>query len=311
MKYRQLGNSGLMVSEIGLGTNQFGGKVDLKTTKEIIRAAVEAGINLIDTADIYQDGRSEEFIGKAVSGIRDQVLIATKVHYPVGEGPNQHGSSRQHIMEGVEASLRRLNVDVIDLYQLHDWDEQTPIQETMRALDDLISSGKVRYLGASNFSSWQVTHANALAELKGWSAFVSVQPHYNMLVREIEEQLLPACEYFGWGVLPYFPLAGGFLTGKYHQDEEPPEGSRGETSEYVQGFMTPENYRKIERLEEFAQARGHTMTELAHAWLLSQPQVSSVISGASRAEHVNSNTRAAGWKLPEADLEEVEGILEN
>jgi aryl-alcohol dehydrogenase-like predicted oxidoreductase len=311
MNYRQLGNAGLMVSEIGLGTNQFGGKVDLKTTKEIIRAAVEAGINLIDTADIYQDGRSEEFIGKAVSGIRDQVLIATKVHYPVGEGPNQHGSSRQHIMEGVEASLRRLNVDVIDLYQLHDWDEQTPIQETMRALDDLISSGKVRYLGASNFSSWQVTHANALAELKGWSAFVSVQPHYNMLVREIEEQLLPACEYFGWGVLPYFPLAGGFLTGKYHQDEEPPEGSRGETSEYVQGFMTPENYRKIERLEEFAQARGHTMTELAHAWLLSQPQVSSVISGASRAEHVNSNTRAAGWKLPEADLEEVEGILEN
>jgi len=311
MDYRQLGNSGLMVSEIGLGTNQFGGKVDLKTTKKIIRAAVEAGINLIDTADIYQDGRSEEFIGKAVSGIRDQVLIATKVHYSVGGGPNQRGSSRHHIMEGVEASLRRLNVDMIDLYQLHDWDERTPIQETMRALDDLVSSGKVRYLGASNFSSWQVTHANALAELKGWSAFVSVQPHYNMLVREIEERLLPACEYFGWGVLPYFPLAGGFLTGKYKQDEEPPEGSRGETSEYVQQFMTPENYRKIERLDEFAQARGHTMTELAHAWLLSQPQVSSVISGATRVEHVTSNAQAAGWKLTEADLEEVEGILED
>lgn len=311
MNYRQLGNAGLMVSEIGLGTNQFGGKVDLKTTKEIIRAAVEAGINLIDTADVYQDGRSEEFIGKAVSGIRDQVLIATKVHYPVGEGPNQRGSSRQHIMEGVEASLRRLNVDVIDLYQLHDWDQRTPIQETMRALDDLISSGKVRYLGASNFSSWQVTHANALAELKGWSAFVSVQPHYNMLVRGIEEELLPACEYFGWGVLPYFPLAGGFLTGKYRQDEEPPEGSRGETSEYVQGFMSPENYRRIERLEDFAQDRGHTMTELAHAWLLSQPQVSSVISGATRVEHVTSNARAAGWKLTEGEQEEVGEILEN
>jgi aryl-alcohol dehydrogenase-like predicted oxidoreductase len=214
-------------------------------------------------------------------------------------------------MEGVEASLRRLNVDVIDLYQLHDWDQRTPIQETMRALDDLISSGKVRYLGASNFSSWQVTHANALAELKGWSAFVSVQPHYNMLVRGIEEELLPACEYFGWGVLPYFPLAGGFLTGKYRQDEEPPEGSRGETSEYVQGFMSPENYRRIERLEDFAQARGHTMTELAHAWLLSQPQVSSVISGATRVEHVTSNARAAGWKLTEGEQEEVGEILEN
>lgn len=310
MKYRQLGNSGLMVSEIGLGTNQFGGKVDQKTAQKIIRSAVDAGINLIDTADVYQDGRSEELIGKAVAGIRDQVLIATKVHHPVGDRPNQRGASRHHIMEGVEASLDRLNVEVIDLYQIHHWDDRTPIQETMRALEDLVSSGKVRYLGASNFSSWQVTHANALAELKGWASFVSVQPHYNMLVREIESELLPACRYFGWGVLPYFPLAGGFLTGKYRQDEEPPEGSRGETSDYVQGFMTPENYRKIEQLTDFAEARGRTMTELAHTWLLSRPQVSSVISGATRVEQVESNARAAGWDLNEEDLKKVEEILE-
>lgn len=309
MKYRNLGNSGLKVSEIGLGTNQFGGKVNKKLTREIVHAALNQGVNLIDTADIYQEGRSEEFLGEALKGKRDQALIATKVYYPVGEEPNQRGASRQHIMEGVEGSLSRLGVETIDLYQIHHWDDQTPIAETMRALDDLVQEGKVRYLGASNFSAWQVTHANAVANLQGWAKFTAVQPHYNMLVREIEDNLIPACDYFNLGVLPYFPLAGGFLTGKYREDKEIPQGSRGETSEYVQQFMTPENYRRIDHLSDFAVERDHSLTELAHAWLLSSPQISSVISGATSVDHVRSNVRGADWVLTEEDKERIEEIL--
>ena len=179
----------------------------------------------------------------------------------------------------------------------------------MRALDDLIRSGKVRYLGASNFSAWQLTHANALAALQGWSEFVSIQPHYNMLVREIEEELLPACDYFGIGVLPYFPLAGGFLTGKYRAGEPIPEGSRGEKSEYVQNFLTDENFQILSKLIEFAQSRDHSLTELAHAWLLSRPQVSSVISGATKVEQVVANARSAEWELSSEQSARVDEIL--
>lgn len=311
MKYRNLGNSGLRVSEIGLGTNQFGGKVDLETTRDIISAAVDAGVNLIDTADMYQSGRSEEFIGQAIKGKRDKVLIATKVYHPVGDGPNDKSASYYHIMEGVEASLRRLDVEAIDLYQIHHWDENTPVQETMRALDDLVRSGKVRYLGASNFSAWQLTHANAVAELAGWNRFVSIQPHYHMFARDIEEELVPACEYFGIGILPYFPLAGGFLTGKYKEGEKAPAGSRGETSQYVQRFMTPENFQILRSLKAFAQERGHTVNELAHAWLLAQPPVSSVISGATRVEHVKANAASAAWELLPEEVEEVNAILKD
>jgi len=310
VNYRNLGRSGLRVSEIGLGTNQFGGKVDQDQASEIIHAAVDQGVNLIDTADVYQEGRSEQVIGKALADIRDRVIIGTKVYYPVGEGPNQRSASRQHIIEGVEASLRRLGVEAIDLYQIHHWDEVTPIEETLRALDDLVRSGKVRYLGASNFSAWQVTHANALAELRGWSRFVSVQPHYNMFVREVERELLPACEYFDLGVLPYFPLAGGFLTGKYQQGEGAPKGSRGESSDYVQKFMTRGNYRIMDELTAFAQERGRTMVELAQAWLLSSPQVSCVISGATSVDQLTSNSKASGWELSEVEQEQIEEILE-
>lgn len=310
MQYRNLGKSGLKVSVIGLGTNQFGGKVDLTGTKNIIAAALDAGVNLIDTADVYQGGRSEENIGEAIKGQRGQVLIATKVFFKMGDGPNDQSASRQHIMAGVEASLRRLQTDYIDLYQIHRWDDETPIDETMQALNDLVRDGKVRYIGASNFSGWQLTHANAVAELKSWTKFVSIQPHYHMMARDIEKDLIPVCDYFGIGILPYFPLAGGFLTGKYREGQPAPEGSRGESSEYVKRYMTPENYARLSALTAFAEERDHTINELAHAWLLAQPMVSSVISGASKIEHVQANTAACEWALTPEEFDAVSGILD-
>ncbi len=310
MQYRNLGASGLKVSAIGLGTNQFGGKCDLETTKNIIAAAIEAGVNFIDTADIYQQGRSETFIGQALKAIRrDEVIIATKVRNPVGEGPNQRGTSRHHIINGIEASLKRLDTDYIDLYQIHAWDASSPVEETMRALDDLVRWGRVRYIGASNYTAWQLTHANAVAHERGWEKFVSVQPHYHMLERKIEQELVPACRYFGIGVLPYFPIAGGFLTGKYKRGEGAPAGSRGETSQYVQRYMTDANYDKVEQLTEFAIERGHSLNDLAHAWLLATPVVSSVITGATRVEHVISNAAAGEWELTIEEKSAVDDIL--
>jgi aryl-alcohol dehydrogenase-like predicted oxidoreductase len=309
MQYRQLGKSGLKVSAIGLGTNQFGGKVDLEGTKNIIAAALDTGVNFIDTADVYQAGRSEEFIGAALAGKRQQALIATKVFFKVGDGPNDQSASRQHILTGVEASLRRLQTDYIDLYQIHRWDEQTPLEETLRTLDDLVRAGKVRYIGASNFAAWQLTQANAVARQRGWTEFVSVQPHYHMLEREVEIELLPACQYFGIGVLPYFPLAGGFLTGKYQEGQPAPAGSRGENSEYVQRYMTTANFARLNQFVAFAADHSRTLNELAHAWLLAQPQISSVISGATRVEHVQANAAAADWLLSADELAEVNAIL--
>lgn len=309
MEYRNLGSSGLKVSAVGLGTNQFGGKVDLRTTKEIINAALDEGVNLIDTANIYQEGRSEEFIGKALVARRDEAIIATKFYFPMGEGPNDRGGSRQHILREVEASLSRLNMETIDLYQIHRWDENTPVQETMRALEDLIRSGKVRYIGASNFSAWQLTQANAVAEMQGWSKFISIQPHYHMFERGIEEELIPACEYFNIGVLPYFPLAGGFLTGKYEEGKPAPEGSRGESSDYVQSYLTPEHFRKLDSLKAFAEDRGRAINELAIAWLLAQPQISSVIAGATKVDHIRDNVNAADWELSDAERSEIGEIL--
>ncbi len=309
MEYRHLGNSGLRVSAIGLGTNQFGGKVDAKSAAAIIHAALDAGINFIDTADIYREGRSEEAIGAAVKDVRKQVLIATKARHPMGDGPNDRGTSRQHLLDAVEASLRRLGTETIDLYQMHTWDAETPIEETMRTLEDLLRAGKVRYIGASNFTAWQLTHANAVAELQGWTQFVSVQPHYHMLHREVEAELQPACAYFKIGILPYFPLAGGFLTGKYRRDQEAPKGSRGEESPYVQRYMTAENYTIVEQLQALAAESGHQLNELAHAWLLAQPQVSSVISGATKPEHVQANAKAAEWELSAEELARADEIL--
>jgi aryl-alcohol dehydrogenase-like predicted oxidoreductase len=311
MEYRRLGSSGLKVSAIGLGTNQFGGKVNIEQVKDIIHAAMEVGVNFIDTANVYQDGRSESFIGEAIKGRRDRVLIGTKFFFPTGlKGPNNRGASRHHIIEAVHASLRRLDTDYIDLYQIHQWDEDTPIHETMRTLDDLIKVGSIRYIGASNFSAWQLTHANSVAERMGLTKFISIQPHYHMLERDIEVEIIPACTHLGIGILPYFPLAGGFLTGKYRENEPAPEGSRGITSEYVQRYMTPSNFKILRNLEKFSEQHDGTLTELAHAWLLAQPQISSVISGATKVEHVQANTKSGKFSLNPSDLEIVNKILQ-
>lgn len=310
MEYRQLGNAGVRVSVIGLGTNQFGGKVDSAGVKEIVHGALDLGINFIDTADIYTSGRSEETLGAALAGHWHQVVLATKFTSKTGDGPNDYGASRYHLANAVEASLRRLGSDHIDLYQVHSWDETTPIEETLRALDDLVRAGKVRYIGASNFAAWQLARANVLAEVRGWAPFVTIQPHYHMLERGIERELIPYCNAHCVGILPYFPLAGGFLTGKYKRGQPPPAGSRGERSSYVQGYMTEGNYDKLERLTAWAEARGHTMGELAHAWLIAQPMVSSVISGATSLAQVQANAKAADWRLSAHELKEVNAILD-
>ncbi len=309
MQYRQLGSAGVRVSAIGLGTNQFGGKVDQAGVNDIIDAALDLGINLIDTADVYQQGRSEQTLGVALAGRWDKFVLATKVCMQTGDGTNDKGASRYHIMHNVEASLRRLQSDYIDLYQIHRWDDVTPIEETLRALDDLVRSGKVRYIGASNFAAWQLARANTLAEFRGWSPFVSVQNHYHMFEREQEREIVPFCNAHKVGILPFFPLAGGFLTGKYKRGEAAPAGSRGENSPYVQKYMTDANYDKVEKMTAWAEERGHTMGELAHAWLLGQPQVSSVISGATKIEQIQANAKAGDWLLTAEEFTAVNAIL--
>lgn len=309
MQYRQLGNSGVRVSVIGMGTNRFGNVIKQDEANEIIAAAQDHGLNFIDTADVYADSQSETTLGHALKGRREHFVIATKVYFKTGDGPNDYGASRYHILNGVEASLRRLQTDHIDLYQMHRWDDTTPIAETLRTLDDLIRSGKVRYIGASQYAAWQLAEANLLAELRGWSSFVTIQSHYHMLEREVEKEVLPYCRVHGVGFIPYFPLAGGFLTGKYKRGEAAPAGSRGESSGYVQQYMTEANYTRIEKLTEWAEERGRSLGELAHAWLLAQPQVCSVISGLTRLDHLLQNLKAADWELSAGELKQVNELL--
>lgn len=310
MEYRQLGRSGVRVSVIGLGTNRFGGKVPQSEVNNIIDAALDWGVNFIDTADVYTGGESERTLGVALKGRWDKVVLATKFYFPTGKGTNDRGASRYHLMNAVEASLERLQSDHIDLYYVHRWDETTPIEETLRALDDLIRAGKVRYIGASAFAAWQLAKANLLAEVRGWTAFAALQSHYHMLERSVEQEVLPYCAVHGVGFVPYFPLAGGFLTGKYRRGEPAPEGSRGADSQYVQGYMTDANFDKVEKLTAWAEARGHTMVELAEAWLLAQPAVCSVISGVTRLAHLEANVKAAEWMLSPEEVAEVNTLLD-
>jgi aryl-alcohol dehydrogenase-like predicted oxidoreductase len=310
VQYRHLGRSGLQVSTIGLGTNQFGGKADQAGVDAIIGAALDLGINLIDTADVYQGGRSENTLGVALKGKWHKVVLATKGYNATGEGPNDQGASRYHLVAAVEDSLRRLQSDHIDLYQMHRWDPGTPLEETLRALDDLVRSGKVRYIGASNYLAWQLARANLLAEVNRWTPFVSIQNHYHLFERELEREMLSFCTAHGVGILPYFPLAGGFLTGKYRRGAPAPAGSRGETSPYVQAYMTDANYARLSTLEAWAMDRGRTLAELAHAWLLAHPEVSSVISGATGVAQLQANARSADWMLTAAELAEVNALLD-
>jgi aryl-alcohol dehydrogenase-like predicted oxidoreductase len=309
MQQRNLGHSGLKVSAIGLGTNQFGGKVEPGEVKNILDAALEHEVTFIDTADVYQKGMSEETIGAAIQGRREDFVIATKVFNKMGEGPNQKGLSRKHILNGVEASLKRLDTDYIDLYQMHRWDDETPIEESLRTLDDLVTAGKIRYYGSSQFNAWQLGEIHWLADRNGWTRPVSEQCHFHMLEREFLTERMGAAERYNLGILPYFPLAGGFLTGKYKRGEAPPEGSRGETSPYVQKYLTDANFDVLEKLSAWADDHGHIVCELAHAWLLSFPQVSSVISGATRVEHVVANSQGGHWELSADEIQEVNTIL--
>jgi aryl-alcohol dehydrogenase-like predicted oxidoreductase len=298
------------VSTVGLGTNRFGSdQVPAAEVKNIVDVAADLGINFLDTADVYTGGRSEETLGEALRGRWDKFVLATKFYSPTGDGPNDCGASRYHMMNAVEASLRRLQSDHIDLYYVHRWDENTPIEETLRGLDDLVSAGKVRYVGASAFASWQLAHANLLADVRGWAPFIVVQYHYHMLERGAEREVLPYCAAHDVGFIPYFPLAGGFLTGKYKRGEPAPAGSRGESSTYVQKYMTDPHYDRVEQLQAWAQAYDRGLNELAQAWLLAHPQVSSVISGATSVEHMRSNAGAAGWHLMEEDMAEIDAIL--
>jgi len=311
MDYRNLGRTGVKVSTIGVGCNRFGNKVDREGTRAIIHRALDLGINFFDTADVYGNrGGSEEFMGDALAGQWERVVLATKGRSKMGDGPNDEGASRYHIQNAVEASLRRLKTDHIDLYQIHEWDATTPLEETMRALDDLVRAGKVRYIGTSNFDAWQLGRANDIAEMMGWEAFVTVQPEYHLLERAIERELIPYCQWARVGILPYYPLAGGFLTGKYQRGEAPPPGSRGESSPYVQKYFTDANFNVMDKLTAFAAERGHTVGELAIAWLLGQPQVCCVISGATTPEQVTANAATAGWALTAEELKEIRGWLE-
>jgi aryl-alcohol dehydrogenase-like predicted oxidoreductase len=310
MEYRQLGNAGVRVSAIGLGANRFGSKeVGQADVDNIINQALDLGVNFFDTANVYTEGRSEETLGYALKGRTDQVVLASKFSFPRKTTPNSWGASRYQMMQALDASLRRLQTDHIDLYYTHRWDASTPIEETLRALDDVIRMGKVRYIGASAYASWQLAHANVLAEMKGWSSFVVIQSEYNLLRRDVEREVLPYCRAHQVGFVPYYPLAGGFLTGKYEQGKPAPAGSRGATTRNVQELMTEANYNRVNRLATWATARGHGVNELAQAWLLAQPSVCSVISGATKAEQVLSNVKASDWRLTAEELKELDAII--
>ena len=295
MDYRKLGLAGVRVSTIGIGGNQFGAAVDAAGTARIVERALELGVTHFDTAESYGEGRSEEFLGRALKGHRDEAIIATKT----GSAMLPEGRlSRRAILARLDASLKRLGTDYVDLYYLHFEDPGTALEESLRALDDMVRSGKVLYPALSNHAAWRVTLAMGIADRRGFAPPVVTQNAYSLLEREIESELLPACRHFGLSLIPYFPLAGGFLTGKYRRGEEPPAGVRGQRSEYFRRrYLTPANFDALERFQRFAAERGHGVGELAVAWLLAQPEVCSVITGATSPEQVEANVKAAEWTL--------------
>jgi aryl-alcohol dehydrogenase-like predicted oxidoreductase len=307
MKTRRLGNSGLKVSEVGLGCNNFGMRIDEKQTQAVVDAAIDAGINFFDTADVYGGSKSEEFLGKAIGKRRHEVVIATK--FGMGQGERQ-GGSRRWIVQACEASLKRLGADYIDLYQMHRYDPDTPLDETLRALDDLVSQGKVRYLGNSNYLGFQIADAAWTARTGGYVPFVSAQNQFSLVERRMEHEVLPACAHFGLGFLPFFPLASGLLTGKYRRGEAPPEGTRlAASGPRGAQALSDRNFDKVEKLEVWARDRNHTILELAFAWLLGHSVVSSVIAGATRPEQVKSNAATAEWSLTPEEVKEVDALV--
>ncbi len=309
MKHRKLGKSELQVSVVGLGCNNFGfvANMDVEASRKVIDKALEVGVNFFDTSDSY--GTSEEIMGEVLGERRKKIVLATKVGAKQNPEGQKSGVSRNYILAEVEESLRRLRTDWIDLYQIHYPDPKTPIEETLRALDDLVKQGKVRYIGCSNFSAAQLNEAQKTVAEKKLSTLVSSQDEYSLVARNIEREMLPAIERHGMGELPYFPLASGLLTGKYRMGQPAPSGSRlAQKQALADKYHTAVNLEKAARLEQFATKRGHTLLELAFSWLLARPAVASVIAGATKPEQIEKNAKAAGWELSAEELAEVDRI---
>lgn len=297
MEYRQLGRTGTRVSELCLGAMTFGREADEDASRAIIDRFIDAGGNFIDTADMYSRGGSEEVVGRALTGRRDDIVLATKVRFPMGEGPNDHGASRRHIREGIEASLRRLQTDHVDLYQIHCWDPATPLEETLSTLDDLVREGKVRYIGASNYTGWQLAKALGISALRGWEPFISLQPQYSLVVRDIERELLPLCRAEGLAVLPWSPLGRGVLTGKYRRGEAPPENTRGESDPLTQNLLDDRTFAVAEAVGKVAADLGRTPAQVALNWVMTRDGVTAPIVGARTVEQLDDNLGALGWRL--------------
>jgi aryl-alcohol dehydrogenase-like predicted oxidoreductase len=318
VQHRNLGKSGLQVSTIGLGCNNFGGRIDVEAARKIVHRALDLGVTLFDTADTYGTmsggarGASEECLGQILGGRRPDVVLATKFGMAMDPEERLKGASRHYIMRAVEASLRRLRTDWIDLYQVHRPDPLTPIEETLRALDDLVRQGKVRYVGCSNYAAWQVVEAQWTSRHLGVGAFISCQDEYSLLVRGIEHELLPAIEAYDLGLLPFFPLASGLLTGKYKRNEAMPQDARLSRDErWARRYLIEENWRKVERLEDFCGERSHSLLELAFSWLLARPAVASVIAGATKPEQIERNVKAGGWALSAEDMAEIDRLTKD
>ncbi|MDF2117258.1 aldo/keto reductase [Roseiarcaceae bacterium H3SJ34-1] len=315
MDFRYVGRSGLRVSTLGIGCNNFGGRNDEASSRKVIDAALDVGVNFFDTADVYpitQSGASEEIIGRALGARRKNVVIATKFGLPMDRSATPPNGSRSYVISAVEDSLKRLNTDFIDLFQYHFPDPHTPVEETLRALDDVVRQGKVRYIGISNMATWQVVDALHASKALGTETFISSQNQYSLLVRDVEAELMPALRHHGLGLLPFFPLAGGFLSGKYRRNMALPAGSRLTKSEQLAGmFLKDANYEIVERLDSFCDSRGITLLQLAFRWLLAHDVVPSVIAGASTPEQVQQNAEAVAGRLSDGDMAEIEKIAGN
>jgi len=316
METRSIGS--LKVSTVGLGCNQFGRKIDIDTTRSVIDAALDSGINFLDTSDRYgygdlpfsHHGASEEFLGECLKGRRDRVVLATKFGNPMGDDPRNRGGGRRWVKIAIEDSLRRLQVDHVDLYQIHRPDPDTPIEETLTVLGELIAEGKVREIGCSNFTAEQLTEAVEVAEKTNLQGFVSAQNEYSLLIRGAEQDVLPLCERYGVAFLPYFPLAAGLLTGKYVAGQEAPSDSRLANFKPNRPHLALDeaNLAKAGALGAWAESKGHSLLELAFAWLSAQPAVASVIAGATKAEQIRANAQTAAWKLTDEELKEIDQI---
>ena len=305
MEFRQLGKSGLTVSVVGLGCNNFGGRCDFEQTEEVINAAIENGITFFDTADIYGGhGGSESFMGMILKGRREQIVLGSKFGMDMGTSDIARGS-RRYVRKAIEASLRRLHTDYLDLYQFHAPDPNTPIEETLSALDELVKEGKVRYIGSSNFAGWQIAEAELVSRINNTERFISAQNHYSLVEHSVEKEVVPACVNFGIGLLPYYPLASGLLTGKFRKGEEPPQGTRlfGRREE-----LEKADWEVIGRLADLARSLGGSLLDLSISALAAKPAVSSVIAGATRPEQVAANVKAIELKLSDDDMAKVREI---